>query len=37
VASPDADHREVIETLLAMAEAEHRWGDAAEVGRLALA
>jgi hypothetical protein len=26
--TPDTDHIEMIETLLAMAEAEHRWGDA---------
>ena len=26
--TPDSGHTDVIETLLAMAEAEHRWGDA---------
>jgi hypothetical protein len=32
--SEGTDHHEVIETLLAMAEAEHRWGDSARALHL---
>ncbi len=30
----DPEHREAIDTLLAMAEAEHRWGDSHRAGDL---